>query len=327
MRNAIRRLGCLVMVLGSLDGPGGSLAQEPAVPAEEPGVGVKRPFGRKPAVDPMPKEGITEKGEPGREAALSSPLPFVPVTPCRVVDTRPGQGKTGSFGPPMPLGGSTRTVPVPAAGCGIPATAVAYSLNITVVPVGPLSYLAVWPAGSPQPNVSTLNSFEGRVVANAALVPAGTGGAINFFVTNPTEVIIDINGYFGATGQPVQLYSVSPCRIVDTRAGEGKTGQFGPPVLAAGTARDVPVPSGTCGIPATARAYSLNVTVVPRGPLSFLTVWPTGLARPAVSTLNSFDGRIVANAALVPAGTNGSISVFVTDTADVIIDINGYLAP
>lgn len=326
MRTAIlRRLGCFVMLLGSLDWTG--LAQEPVVPAEEPGVRVKRPTGRKPAVDPPPKGETLDNGGPAREAALSSPLPFVPVAPCRVVDTRQGQGKSGAFGPPTPQGGATRTVPVPDAGCGIPSTAVAYSLNITVVPSGPLSYLAVWPAGSPQPNVSTLNSLEGRVVANAALVPAGTGGAINFFVTNPADVIIDINGYFGATGQPVQFYSVSPCRIADTRAGEGKTGQFGPPALSAGTVRDVPVPSGTCGIPATARAYSLNVTVVPRGPLSFLTVWPSGLPRPAVSTLNSFDGRVVANAALVPAGTNGSISVFVTDTTDVIMDINGYLAP
>jgi len=33
-------------------------------------------------------------------------------------------------------------------------------------------------------------------VANAAIVPAGTNGAISIFVTNPTHVILDINGYF-----------------------------------------------------------------------------------------------------------------------------------
>jgi hypothetical protein len=74
-------------------------------------------------------------------------------------------------------------------------------------------------------------------------------------------------------------------------------------------------------------AYSLNVTVVPDGPLFYLTAWPTGSAQPLVSTLNSFDGSVVANAAVVPAGTNGAISVFATNPTHVILDINGYFAP
>ena len=89
-----------------------------------------------------------------------------------------------------------RSFAVTASGCNIPATAAAFSLNVTVVPDGPLFYLTTWPAGSPQPFVSTLNSLGGRVVANAAIVPAGTGGAISVYVTNPTHVILDIDGYF-----------------------------------------------------------------------------------------------------------------------------------
>jgi hypothetical protein len=41
-----------------------------------------------------------------------------------------------------------------------------------------------------------LNSWDGTVVANAAIVPAGTGGAIDVYVTGATHVILDINGYF-----------------------------------------------------------------------------------------------------------------------------------
>ena len=67
---------------------------------------------------------------------------------------------------------------------------------VTVVPDGALGYLSAWQTGAAQPNVSTLNSWDGSVVANAAIVPAGTGGAISVFVTNPTNVILDINGYF-----------------------------------------------------------------------------------------------------------------------------------
>jgi hypothetical protein len=58
-----------------------------------------------------------------------------------------------------------------------------------------------------------------------------------------------------------------------------------------------------------------------------VTLWPTGQGQPYVSTLNSVDGSVVANAAIVPAGTNGSVSVFADGTTDVILDINGYFAP
>jgi hypothetical protein len=34
------------------------------------------------------------------------------------------------------------------------------------------------------------------VVANAAIVPAGAGGAIDIFVTDATNLVLDIDGYF-----------------------------------------------------------------------------------------------------------------------------------
>ncbi len=71
----------------------------------------------------------------------------------------------------------------------------------------------------------------------------------------------------------------------------------------------------------------MNYTVVPPGPMYYLTTWAAGVTQPVVSTLNSFDGRIVANAAIVPAGTNGAVSMFVTSLTDLIMDINGYFAP
>jgi hypothetical protein len=133
-----------------------------------------------------------------------------------------------------------------------------------------------------------------------------------------------VNGYFapGLPGTPgaMSFYPVTPCRVADTRGAAG-------PIMQAGETRSFPVPASGCGVPATAGAYALNVTVVPDGPLSFLTTWPTGSAQPFVSTLNSFDGSVVANAAIVPAGTDGAISVYVTDRTHVIIDINGYFAP
>ena len=127
---------------------------------------------------------------------------------------------------------------------------------------------------------------------------------------------------------PLVFVATTPCRVMDTRAGQGQTGAFGPPAVAGGTSRTVPIPtSPTCSVPTTALAYSFNVTVVPHGPLGYLTIWPDGQTQPVVSTLNSYTGTVVANAAIVPAGTNGSVDVYVTDTTDVILDINGYYVP
>jgi uncharacterized repeat protein (TIGR03803 family) len=125
----------------------------------------------------------------------------------------------------------------------------------------------------------------------------------------------------GIPPNPEQFVSVAPCRVVDTR---NPAGPFGGPAIPSDTARSFIIPQGPCaGIPANAAAYSLNVTVVPHGPLGFLTIWPTGEGRPVVSTMNS-DGRIKANAAIVPAGTSGAVSVYVTNTTDVLLDITGY---
>lgn len=244
-------------------------------------------------------------------------LLFVPVTPCRVLDTR----LIGPAGAQLATG-ETRSVPVPSSACGIPSNAAAYSVNLTVVPAGPLAYVTLFPSGQAQPFVSTLNS-DGRIKANAAIVPAGSNGAISIFASNPTHVVLDINGYF-VPNTGLAFYPVTPCRIADTRLG---VGALGGPRLSGGQTRTIPVLSSACGIPSTAQAYSLNMTVVPNGALSYLSTWPAGQAQPLVSTLNSFTGATTANAAIVPAGTNGAINVFATDNTDLVIDVNGYFAP
>ena len=248
---------------------------------------------------------------------------FYPVTPCRVADTR---GPAGPFGGPALASDETRDFTMLSSPCGLPSTATAYSLNVTAVPEGYLGFLTSWATGQPQPAVSTLNSWSGKTVANAAITAAGVNGATSVYVTNPTDVILDVNGYFAPQGQPGALtyYAVAPCRIADTREEDGP---FGGPILEAQTTRTFAVPQSDCAIPASAAAYSLNITVVPDGPLSFLTAWPAGSPQPPVSTLNSTDGMVVANAAIVAAGTEGAISVYVASRTHVILDINCYFAP
>ncbi|MBL8213519.1 MAG: BACON domain-containing protein [Bryobacterales bacterium] len=263
----------------------------------------------------------------GTAGPVVSGSQFIPITPCRVMDTRSGSGFTGVFGGPTLAKDTFRTIPIPQGRCNIPASATAYSVNATVVPPALLSFLTLFPAGDTLPLVSTLNAFDGSVVANAAIVPAGPGGAINVYASDVSDVILDINGYFGppaTTSDSLQFFPVSPCRVADTR---NATGLLGGPSLTGGVTRNFPVTASPCNIPANAKSYSLNVTVVPPGPLSYITLWPTGSSQPLASTLNSFRGKVVANAAVVPAGTNGNISVYATNNTHLVLDINGYYAP
>ena len=229
-------------------------------------------------------------------------LLFVPMTPCRLVDTR---NATGAFGGPSITGETSRSFVIPSSACGVPSTAAAYSINVTAVPQAGLGYLTVWPTGMTQPGVSTLNS-DGRVKANAAIVPAGTSGAISVYATDTTDVVLDINGYFvpATSTSALAFYPLTPCRVADTR---NPTGSFGGPSLVGMQARAFPILSSACNIPSSAQAYSLNFTAVPQAGLGYLSAWPTGQAWPGVSTLNAPPTNpVVANAAIVPAGTGGA---------------------
>jgi hypothetical protein len=127
---------------------------------------------------------------------------------------------------------------------------------------------------------------------------------------------------------PLVFVAMTPCRVVDTRAGQGFSGPFGAPSLVAGASRTFPMQSSTtCAVPGAAQAYSLNITLVPPGTSGlFVTAYPTGQPLPLAATVNSPTGAVVGNAAIVPAGNNGSIDLYALTATDVVIDINGYYA-
>jgi hypothetical protein len=211
----------------------------------------------------------------------------------------------------------------------VPGTAKAYALNLTVVPSRPLDYITAFPTGDSVPFVSTQNSPQGRVLANMALVKAGTNGAISLFAAQTTNALADITGYFAPStlfNPGLRFYPVTPCRLADTRE-NSYPAPNGAPILTIQITREIAV-GGRCGIPAgtTARAYSLNATVVPAGYLGYLTLFP-GPALPFASTLNAWEGQVAANAAIIPASAAGTVSVYVSNTTHFILDINGYFAP
>jgi hypothetical protein len=177
--------------------------------------------------------------------------------------------------------------------------------------------------------VATLNALPplpltvgAVVVANAAIVPAGNGGSIDVYVTNPTDLVLDINGYFAPPGTGgLSLYNLPPCRVLDTRTLSGAfTGQL-----------DVNVLGSFCGGTPQAQAYVFNATVVPASypnppGLGFLTLWPHGSSRPTVATLNALDGAITNNMAIVPTNDT-EISAYATNSTQLIMDVFGYFAP
>jgi hypothetical protein len=244
-------------------------------------------------------------------------LAFYPLTPCRVADTR---NATGPLGGPSLAAQSTRSFPILASPCGLPANAQAYSLNFAAVPKGPsVGFMTAWPDGQARPLVASLNDPTGTVLSNAVIVPAGTGGAVDVFTTDNTDLVIDINGYFAPQGPSgLSLYTVTPCRVLDTRLPAGS-----PPFS---TTRDVNVTASSCGAPAAAQAFVFNATVVPPGFLGYITMWPQGQTQPLAATLNAYDGAVTNNMAIVPT-TTGSVSVFPSAATHLVLDIFGYFAP
>ncbi len=248
------------------------------------------------------------------------PLQFVPLTaPCRLVDTR---NAVNPFGGPELGGQETRAFNIPSGDCNVPSSAVAYALNVTVVPDAALGYLSIWPSGQARPLVSTLNS-DGRTKANSAIVQGGPDGGVNVFASNPTQLVMDISGYFvspGSSAQQLQFYPLPPCRLVDTRTASDA------PYLSGGNPRSFNV-TGKCAVPSNAEAYSLNFTVIPHSSLGYLAAWPTGGNQPQTSILNAPRQDVTANAAIVSAGSGGEITTYATNDTDLVVDINGYFAP
>jgi hypothetical protein len=122
----------------------------------------------------------------------------------------------------------------------------------------------------------------------------------------------------------IGFVAMQPCRIADTR-GNGAPIQGG--IFANGEARDWTV-TGLCGIPTGADAVSVNFTVIgspgtiPAG--SFLLAWPTGQPPPPTAIMTYGPAQTISNAAIVALNASGQMTVNVSGSTHVIMDVNGY---
>jgi hypothetical protein len=189
----------------------------------------------------MRPENVPSSSDP------TPPLVFVAITPCRMMDTRgydPTFVSGTVYGPPaMPAGYRVLPVAGVTAGyCSLPSTAQAVSLNVTLSPNAgsPVQYIELWPDLGTFPTVSTMNDLQGQMVNNAAVVALGSDGAFDVLVTDPTNLFIDMNGYYvapstlalgeGTVGSPALTFG-------DTTTGLYSTGAGTLDIAAGGTSR------------------------------------------------------------------------------------------
>jgi hypothetical protein len=140
---------------------------------------------------------VAEIGELDPEALPTEPLPFIGITPCRLIDTR---NPAGTYGGPPLAAGVPRSFPV-AGQCGVAANAGAVSINATVVNTQGPGFVAFYPEGGSFPGVSNVNyTAAWQTVANAAVVPLGPGGFTALAGVSGTDLIVDVNGYYAPEG-------------------------------------------------------------------------------------------------------------------------------
>jgi hypothetical protein len=129
---------------------------------------------------------------------------FVPITPCRLFDTRPGEAPAGPKKTPLSAGDAnalTQQVTGVVGNCIIPNTAVAVSMNVTIVNPTASSNLRVFPAGVPTPLVSNLNWSAGDApTPNKVDVKLSTDGKLTFWnFSGNVDVLGDVVGYYIST--------------------------------------------------------------------------------------------------------------------------------
>jgi len=239
-------------------------------------------------------------------SALSDPIRFQPVAPFRHVDSRSNQG-IGRLA-------ANRQTRVRVAGrSGIPADATAVSANFTAVGAPAAGYLTASNCAEANPSFSTLNYEAMDGVPNQAIIPLDRGD-VCLFSSQPTDVIIDVNGYVAPSSTQV-LVPVSPARLYDSR---------GSRPLRAGEVVRLDVEGGSSPAPDGAVAVAVNITGVMPDQTGWIRAFPCDVPEPDVSSLNPRVGQARANSAIVPTAADGTICLTGNITTDVIVDITGW---
>ena len=249
----------------------------------------------------------------GSQSVSAAPVgasSFRGVSPTRVLDTR-GSGKatTGSYNSVLIRGLA-----------GVPNTATAVVLNVTVVNPEGEGYVTVFPWGDPAlPNTSNVNiQRSGQMVANLVTVRLGGDGRIGLYTSIAADLLVDVFGYYSPSGatRAGRFIPLTPQRLLDTRGnatvGEGREVRLSLPA----------------GIPVDTEGLVLNVTAVNSrlraNGFGYWSAYPAGLGPGTTSNINiAFSGQTIANQVIVKPTASG-VEFYSYAGGDLLVDIMGY---
>jgi len=255
------------------------------------------------------------------ETAGSTAGSYVPLTPARITDTRPGSGEPNSGTPLTP--GDSLNVQVEGEGM-VPSGGVgAVALNVTATDTTQYSDLTAFPTGISVPASSNLNWWPRDTVANRVIVPVGSSGQVSFYnLQGDADLVVDVVGYFtDGTGTPSSAslyYPIGPIRVLDTRLDAGTPG--------AGSYLSEQF-AQIDGISSTADAVVANLTTTNASRPSFFSVVPEPTT-PVTSDVNFTAAETVPNLVIATLNGQGDANIYNADgTADAIVDVFGYFEP
>jgi hypothetical protein len=245
---------------------------------------------------------------------FGAPSNFWATMPTRLLDSRAG-------GAPRRASGSITQINVGTpAGTSAPVTSV--MLNVTVTDPAAAGFVTVFPCGTPTPLASNLNYVAGATVANAVVATVGVGGTVCLYTSAEAHLVTDLGGWFTGT---TDFLPLDPARLLDTRPSgtsdlDGTADTSSP---AAGAITRLVV-AGRGGVPASATAVVLNVTVTGTQGAGYLTVFPCGTTPPNASNVNFVAGDTRANAVVAKVGEGGAVCFVSNVGTHLVVDVNGY---
>ena len=171
---------------------------------------------------------------------------FVPIVPCRLVDTRAGTDHVGTRGTALAAGETVIFAVWGTNGnCAIPNTATGVATNVTAVNPTQSSYVTVYPAdAATRPTASNLNvTAGGAPTPNQVTVGLSAAGAISAYNNaGALDIIVDIVGYYEPS----------------VAGGSGPAGPVGPAGPACPAGGCTVVLSGAATVPTSGTASTLD---------------------------------------------------------------------
>jgi hypothetical protein len=266
---------------------------------------------------------------------------FVPITPCRVVDTRQAGGPltnreirewaiSGTGTAFANQGGQ-------AGGCGIPDAAAAVEASVTAVSPTTSGFFRAYPANAPMPNATFMNYAARQDITNTGAITITQAArdlkGRNFGGT--THYVIDIQGYFidpalVAPDKATVFVPITPCRVVDTRqAGGPLTNREIREWAISGTGTafaNQGGQAGGCGIPDAAAAVEASVTAVSPTTSGFFRAYPANASMPNATFMNYAARQDITNtgAITITQAARDLKGRNFGGTTHYVIDIQGY---